>query len=183
MDPDRGQARGVTNHKERLPAPSPRPRAAADGPRGFTFGRLLPILGAFPPAGDSREAHKFTQRARGIVQAIAVTLALALPEAIGDLAGRRPGRRRLQLGLAGLADVFRAAQHIDRAGRGATVQPHHHPAGQPGLGSPAGGGFFNRPGRGMLGGLAAGFLGAGLFGMLFGGGMFSGIGGFSSISA
>src|SRR5262249_28535921 len=30
-------------------------------------------------------------------------------------------------------------------------------------------------------GLAAGFLGAGLFGMLFGGGMFSGIGGFSSI--
>jgi len=34
---------------------------------------------------------------------------------------------------------------------------------------------------GMLGGLAAGFLGAGLLGMLFGGGMFSGLGGFSSI--
>jgi predicted lipid-binding transport protein (Tim44 family) len=33
----------------------------------------------------------------------------------------------------------------------------------------------------MLGGLAAGFLGAGLLGMLFGGGMFSGIGGLSSI--
>ena len=32
-----------------------------------------------------------------------------------------------------------------------------------------GGGFFNRPGMGMLGGLAAGFLGAGLLGMLFGG--------------
>jgi predicted lipid-binding transport protein (Tim44 family) len=32
------------------------------------------------------------------------------------------------------------------------------------------GGFFNRPGMGMLGGLAAGFLGAGLLGMLFGGG-------------
>ena len=33
----------------------------------------------------------------------------------------------------------------------------------------------------MLGGLAAGFLGAGLLGMLFGGGMFSGLGGLSSI--
>ena len=39
------------------------------------------------------------------------------------------------------------------------------------------GGFFNRPGMGMLGGLAAGFLGAGLLGMLFGGGLFSGLGG------
>jgi predicted lipid-binding transport protein (Tim44 family) len=33
----------------------------------------------------------------------------------------------------------------------------------------------------MLGGLAAGFLGAGLLGMLFGGGMFGGLGGLSSI--
>ena len=49
------------------------------------------------------------------------------------------------------------------------------------MGAPAGGGFFNRPGMGLLGGLAAGFLGAGLLGMLFGGGMFGGIGGFSSI--
>jgi predicted lipid-binding transport protein (Tim44 family) len=47
--------------------------------------------------------------------------------------------------------------------------------------APARGGFFNRPGMGMLGGLAAGFLGAGLLGMLFGGGMFSGLGGLSSI--
>jgi len=47
--------------------------------------------------------------------------------------------------------------------------------------APAGGGFFNRPGMGMLGGLAAGFLGAGLLGMLFGGGLFSGLGGLSSI--
>ena len=55
--------------------------------------------------------------------------------------------------------------------------------GSPGMGAPApaGGGFFNRPGRGMLGGLAAGFLGAGLLGMLFGGGMFGGLGGLSSI--
>jgi predicted lipid-binding transport protein (Tim44 family) len=40
------------------------------------------------------------------------------------------------------------------------------------------GGFFNRPG--LLGGLAAGFLGAGLFGMLFGHGLMGGLGGFAS---
>jgi predicted lipid-binding transport protein (Tim44 family) len=42
----------------------------------------------------------------------------------------------------------------------------------------ASGGFFNRPG--LLGGLAAGFLGAGLFGMLFGHGMMGGLGGMAS---
>ncbi len=36
-------------------------------------------------------------------------------------------------------------------------------------------------GGGLLGGLAAGFIGAGLFGMLFGHGMFGGMGGFASI--
>jgi predicted lipid-binding transport protein (Tim44 family) len=41
-----------------------------------------------------------------------------------------------------------------------------------------GGGFFSRPG--LLGGLAAGFLGAGLFGMLFGHGLMGGLGGFAS---
>jgi predicted lipid-binding transport protein (Tim44 family) len=45
--------------------------------------------------------------------------------------------------------------------------------------APGAGGFFGRPG--LLGGLAAGFLGAGLFGLLFGGGMFGGLGGFSSL--
>ncbi|WP_436200097.1 TIM44-like domain-containing protein [Astrobacterium formosum] len=43
------------------------------------------------------------------------------------------------------------------------------------------GSWFNRPGMGLLGGLAAGFLGAGLIGMLFGGGFLSGIGGFASM--
>jgi predicted lipid-binding transport protein (Tim44 family) len=42
-----------------------------------------------------------------------------------------------------------------------------------------GGGLLGRPG--LLGGLAAGFLGAGLFGMLFGHGLFGGLGGFSSL--
>ena len=39
--------------------------------------------------------------------------------------------------------------------------------------------FFNRPG--FLGGLAAGFLGAGLLGLLFGHGLFGGLGGLASI--
>jgi predicted lipid-binding transport protein (Tim44 family) len=67
-----------------------------------------------------------------------------------------------------------------------TAQPMNRTMTQPG--SPtaaapaaAGGGMFNKPGMGMLGGLAAGFLGAGLLGMLFGGGLFSGLGGFASI--
>jgi predicted lipid-binding transport protein (Tim44 family) len=47
----------------------------------------------------------------------------------------------------------------------------------PGFGSSTGG-FFGRPG--LLGGLAAGFLGAGLFGMLFGHGFMGGLGGIFS---
>jgi predicted lipid-binding transport protein (Tim44 family) len=46
-------------------------------------------------------------------------------------------------------------------------------------GAPAQGGFFNRPG--FLGGLAAGLLGAGLLGMLFGQGLFGNLAGFASI--
>src|ERR1700694_1844642 len=45
--------------------------------------------------------------------------------------------------------------------------------------SAAAGGWFSRPG--LFGGLAAGFLGAGLFGLLFGYGMFGNLGGFGSI--
>ena len=54
------------------------------------------------------------------------------------------------------------------------------PLPSPGIGQPRGSvfggsrGFF---GGGMLGGLAAGFLGAGLFGLLFGHGLFGGLGG------
>jgi predicted lipid-binding transport protein (Tim44 family) len=55
---------------------------------------------------------------------------------------------------------------------------------RPGFGTSAaspglfGSGFF---GRGLLGGLAAGFIGAGLFGLLFGHGLFGGLGGFASV--
>src|SRR5438105_12698594 len=129
---------------------------------------------------------KFTQRTRGIVQAIAVVLSLALPLMLaisaadarvggGGSSGSRGGRTFSAPPSTSTAP--NAAQPMNRT----FTQP-----GTPGVGAPAAGaankgGFFNRPGMGMLGGLAAGFLGAGLLGMLFGGGMFSGLGGLSSI--
>ena len=60
-----------------------------------------------------------------------------------------------------------------------TAQPGPSTLGQP-RGSVFGGGrgFF---GGGLLGGLAAGFLGAGLFGLLFGHGLFGGLGGLVSL--
>ena len=126
---------------------------------------------------------KFTQRARSIVQAIAVTVALALPlmSAVSPADARIGGG--FSSGSRG-ARTFSAPPSTSTAP--GTAQPFNRTItqpGSPGLGAPAtaGGGFFNSPGRSMLGGLAAGFLGAGLFGMLFGGGMFGGLGGLSSI--
>ena len=126
---------------------------------------------------------KFTQRAFGIFQAIAVALSLALPLmlAVSSADARIGGG--MSSGSRG-ARTFSAPPSTSTAPGAA--QPFNRTItqpGSPGLGAPAagGGGLFNRPGRGMLGGLAAGFLGAGLLGMLFGGGMFGGLGGLSSI--
>jgi predicted lipid-binding transport protein (Tim44 family) len=60
-------------------------------------------------------------------------------------------------------------------------QPGSAMAARPGAPAPAAqpGGMFGGA-RGLLGGLAAGFLGAGLLGMLFGGGFMSGLAGFAS---
>src|SRR4030088_2688790 len=126
---------------------------------------------------------KFTQRALGIIKAFAVVLSLALPLMLaissadarvggGGGLGSRGGRTFSPPPSTSTAPG--AAQPFNRT----MTQP-----GSPGVGAPAaaGGGFFNRPGMGMLGGLAAGFLGPGLLGMLFGGGMFGRLGGLSSI--
>jgi predicted lipid-binding transport protein (Tim44 family) len=122
---------------------------------------------------------KFTQRAFGFIKAAAIVLALALPlvAAISSADARigggvSSGSRGTRTFSAppSTSTAPNAAQPFNRT----TTQP------SPGLGTSVGGGFFNRPG-GLLGGLAAGFLGAGLLGMLFGGGMFGGIGGLSSI--
>jgi predicted lipid-binding transport protein (Tim44 family) len=128
----------------------------------------------------------FTQRTRGIVKTIAVVLSLALPLMLAaSVADARIGGGGSS-GSRG-ARTFSAPPSTSTAPNAA--QPFNRTMTQPGspgvgAGAAAGaakGGFFNRPGMGMLGGLAAGFLGAGLLGMLFGGGMFSGLGGLSSI--
>ena len=126
---------------------------------------------------------KFTQRTRGIVQAIAVVLSLAVPLVLAiSSADARAG--------GGFSSGSRGTRTFSPPPSTTTVPGSAQPfnrtftqPGSPGMGAsaPARGGFFNRPGMGMLGGLAAGFLGAGLLGMLFGGGMFGGLGGLSSI--
>jgi predicted lipid-binding transport protein (Tim44 family) len=122
----------------------------------------------------------FTQRAHGIVRAMAIVMSLALPliMAASQVDARVGGG--VSSGSRG-ARTFSAPPSTSTAPNAA--QPFNRTITQPaspGAAAP-GGGFFNRPGMGMLGGLAAGFLGAGLLGMLFGGGMFGGLGGLSSI--
>jgi predicted lipid-binding transport protein (Tim44 family) len=120
---------------------------------------------------------------RGIVQTIAIVLSLAVPVMFAVSAadariggGGSSGSRGSRTFSAppSTSTAPNAAQPFNRT----MTQP-----GSPGMAAGAAnkGGFFNRPGMGMLGGLAAGFLGAGLLGMLFGGGMFGGLGGLSSI--
>lgn len=126
----------------------------------------------------------FTQRTRGIVRAFAVVLSLAIPLAMAiSSADARVGGGGSS-GSRG-SKTFSAPPTTTTAPNAA--QPMNRTFAQPGAPAAAGaagaakGGFFNRPGMGMLGGLAAGFLGAGLLGMLFGGGMLGGLGGLSSI--
>ena len=131
----------------------------------------------------------FSLTARGIIRTIAIMMSVAVPLAITISAadarvggGGSSGSRgsRTYSAPPSTTTAPGAAQPMNRT----FTQP-----GAPGVGAPAAagaaskGGFFNRPGMmgGMLGGLAMGFLGAGLFGMLSGGGLFSGLGGLSSI--
>src|SRR5258707_15420228 len=141
------------------------------------------MLRALSPCRGPKETHmRFTQRPRGIVQAIAVVLSLALPLVMAiSSADARPGGGG-SMGSRGSRTYSAPPSTTTAPG---TAQPFNRTMTQPSPATAApaaaGGGFFNRPGMGMLGGLAAGFLGAGLLGMLFGGGMFGGLGGMASI--
>ena len=121
-----------------------------------------------------------SQRLRSVIKTLAVVMALAMPLAlaISSAVDARPSS-----GGSRGSRTFNAPAATPTAPNAA--QPLNRTMTQPGAkapaAAPAAGGFFNRPGMGMLGGLAAGFLGAGLLGMLFGGGLFSGLGGLSSI--
>jgi predicted lipid-binding transport protein (Tim44 family) len=131
----------------------------------------------------------FTFSMRGAIKTLAVVLSLAMPLtiAVSTAVDARPGGKGGSMGsrgsktfapTPGTATAPNAAQPMNR-----TMQQPGAPgmAGPAAAGAAAKGGFFNRPGMGMLGGLAAGFLGAGLLGMLFGGGFLSGLGSMMSI--
>jgi predicted lipid-binding transport protein (Tim44 family) len=125
---------------------------------------------------------RFTQRGRVIAQTLAVVLSLVLPLMLAVSSADARVGGGLSSGSRGTR-TFSAPPSTSTAPSAA--QPFNRTFTEPGssgLGtSTAGGGFFNRPGGGMLRGLAAGFLGAGLLGMLFGGGLFGGLGGLSSL--
>jgi predicted lipid-binding transport protein (Tim44 family) len=125
---------------------------------------------------------RFTQRGRVIAQTLAVVLSLVLPMMLAVSSADARVGGGLSSGSRGTR-TFSAPPSTSTAPSAA--QPFNRTFTEPGssgLGtSTAGGGFFNRPGGGMLRGLAAGFLGAGLLGMLFGGGLFGGLGGLSSL--
>src|SRR3954471_10792107 len=135
----------------------------------------------------TEETHmNFTQRTRGIVRAIAIVLSLAVPLVMAISAADAPGGGGGSSGSRGSRTFSAPPSTTTAPGSAQPMNRTFTQPGSPGMGAPAAagaakGGFFNRPGMGLLGGLAAGFLGAGLLGMLFGGGMFSGLGGLSSI--
>jgi predicted lipid-binding transport protein (Tim44 family) len=119
----------------------------------------------------------FMQRMRAVLKSLAIVTVLAMPVviAVSSSADARIGGGSSS-GSRGMR-TWSAPPATQTAPNAA--QPMQRSWTQRGVNSPASGGFFNRPG--LLGGLAAGFLGAGLLGMLFGGGLFGGLGGLSSI--
>jgi predicted lipid-binding transport protein (Tim44 family) len=125
----------------------------------------------------------FSLRSRNLFKTLAVMLALALPTALvissadarvggGGSSGSRGSRTYSAppptTTAPGSASQFNRTYTQPGAGMNSAAA------------APARGGLFGRAG-GFMGGLAAGFLGAGLLGMLFGGGLFGGLGGLSSI--
>jgi predicted lipid-binding transport protein (Tim44 family) len=123
---------------------------------------------------------RFLAQKRGSLMSLALAALLALAPALAEArmgGGGSFGSRGSRTWSAppstrtapGMASPFERSD-TPRAGPG---------MGQPGFNNPAyGGSSF---GRGLMGGLAGGLLGAGLFGLLTGNGFFGGIGGFMSI--
>src|SRR6476660_4145290 len=151
----------------------------------FLLGICAHVRSASPILGTEEKHMNFSQGTRGIIRALAIVLSVALPLAVVvSEADARVGGG----GSSGSRGTRTYSAPPSTSTAPGAAQPMNRTMTQPGVGAPAAaaggaakGGFFNRPGMGMLGGLAAGFLGAGLLGMLFGGGMFSGLGGLSSI--
>lgn len=120
-----------------------------------------------------------SQRARALLKTLVVVLSVAMPLTFAVTAADARGGGGFSSGSRGgrtfspppmTRTAPNAAQPMQRTITPQTTAP---------VNTANRGSFFNR--GGMLGGLAAGFLGAGLLGMLFGGGLFGGLGGLSSI--
>src|SRR3954470_14211901 len=116
------------------------------------------MLRALPLPGNKGTTMNFTQRTRGLVKAFAVVLALGFPVMLavsaadarvggGGSSGSRGGRSFSAPPSTTTAPS--AAQPFNR-----TMTQPGSPGMAAGAAGAAKGGFFNRPGMGMLGGLA-----------------------------
>ena len=126
----------------------------------------------------------FMQRKSGLLKAMAVALSLALPTVLAVSAADARIGGGSSSGSRGTRTFSAPPSTSTAPGSASQFNRTITQPGQPGgfnTAAPSRGGLFGGRAGGLLGGLAAGFLGAGLFGMLFGGGLFSGLGGFASI--
>ena len=121
---------------------------------------------------------RFSSRFTAFFKVAAVALALALPTALAVSHADARAGGGFSSGSRGMR-TFSAPPATNTAPSVARPFDRTMTPNTPSYAPRPSGGFFGRPG--LLGGLAAGFLGAGLFGMLFGGGLFGGLGGFSSL--
>jgi predicted lipid-binding transport protein (Tim44 family) len=136
--------------------------------------------------GNEENHMNFSHTARGIIRTIAIVMSVAVPLSLTISAADARVGGSSNSGSRGSKTYSAPPSTTTAPGAAQPMNRSFTQPGAPGVGAPAAagaakGGFFNRPGMGMLGGLAAGFLGAGLLGMLFGGGLFSGLGSLSSI--
>ena len=116
-------------------------------------------------------------RHRWLIALAAIATALVLVS--GDAANARAGG-----GFSGGSRGMRTFSTPAPTRTAPSAAPIQRSITQPNRTAPLGANTAARPGLfggGLLGGLAAGFIGAGLFGLLFGHGFFGGMGGFASL--
>jgi len=123
----------------------------------------------------------FSQRSRGLVKTIAVALALALPTALAITSADARVGGGFSSGSRGSRTFSAPPPTSTSPGTASPFNRTYSQPGQPGVNRTAPTGGLFSGGGGIMRGLAAGFLGAGLFGLLSGSGLFSGLGGMSSI--
>ena len=120
------------------------------------------------------------RRSRGWLKVFAVVLSVAMPFVLTVSSADARAGRGSSFGSRGARTWSVPPSTPTAPNATSPFQRSFTPStANPATNSASRGSFFNRPG--LMGGLAAGFLGAGLFGLLFGGGLFGGLGGLSSI--